>query len=103
VLLLIVVRYFNMNMKETKLKGLSDSRFGSMIFLLRMSGIPFRMNKVSTIYAVYMRTLIICATTTYLGMFIDVYVHREDLGLAMTTIRGLLSCTNIMWTFSSCR
>ena len=61
------------------------------------------MNKVSTLYALYMRTLIICATTTNLGMFIDVYVHREDLGLAMTTMRGLMSCTNVMWTFSNCR
>lgn len=102
-LLLIAVRYFNMNIKETKLKGLLESRFGWMIFLLRMSGIPLKMNKVSTIHAVYMRTVIICVTTTYLGMFIDVYVHREDLGRAMKSMRALISCTNVMWIFSNFR
>jgi len=43
VLHLIQVRYFNMNRKEPKLKGLSESRFGSMIFFLRMAGIPLMM------------------------------------------------------------
>jgi len=100
-----VVHYFNMSRKEIKLKGLSESRFGSMIFLFRMAGIPFKRNKVSTIYAIYMITFIVrvCATTTYLGMFIDVYVHREGLGLAMTTMRVLISCKNVMWIFSNCR
>jgi hypothetical protein len=91
-----------MNRKETKLKGLSGSRFGSTI-LLRIAGIPFQMKKISTIYAIYMRTVIICTSTTYLGMFGDVYVHRDDLGRAMTTVRALIPFTNIMWIFSYCR
>jgi len=96
------LHYFNMNRKETKLKGLSGSRFGSTI-LLRIAGIPFQMKKISTIYAIYMRTVIICTSTTYLGMFGDVYVHRDDLGRAMTTVRALIPFTNIMWIFSYCR
>ena len=36
VLFLIAVYYFLMNIQETKLKGLSESRFGSMIFILRI-------------------------------------------------------------------
>jgi len=92
-----------MNRKEPKLKGLSEIRFGSMIFLLRLVGIPFKMKKVSTIYAVYMITVTICASASYLGMVVDVYIHREDLARAMTTMRGLLSFTNIIWIFSNCR
>ena len=91
-----------MNRKETKLKGLSERRFGSMIFLLRMAGIPCKMKKVKPIYAIYMRTVLICASTTYLGMCVDVYVHCEDMGRAMTTMRALFSLTNIMWIFSNC-
>jgi hypothetical protein len=102
-LFLIVVHYFLTNMQETKLKGLSESRFGSMIFLLRMAGIPFRMKKISTIYAIYMVTVIICASTTYIGFFVDAYMHREDLGLTMTTVRLLLSISNVMWIFSYSR
>ena len=97
------LHYFNMNIKETKLKGLSGSRFGSMIFLLRMAGIPIQMKKISTIYAVYMRTVIVCASTTCLGMLGDVYVNRDVLGSAMTTIRGLIAFTNAMWICSICR
>jgi len=92
-----------MNRKEATLKGLSGSRFGSTIFLLRMAGIPFQMKKISTIYAIYMRTVIICFSTTYLGTFGDVYVHRDDLLRAMATVRALLPFTNVMWIFSYCR
>jgi len=94
---------FNMNRKERKLKGLPGSRFGSMIFLLRMVGIPCKMKKMSTVYSIYMITLITCASTTYLGMLGDLYVHRDDLGRAMTTMRALISFTNVMWIFSICR
>jgi hypothetical protein len=81
----------------------SQGRFGSMFFLFRMAGIPFKMEKISTIYAIYMITVLLSASTTYLGMFVDVYIHREDLALAMTTVRGLIAFTNIMCIFLSCR
>jgi len=97
------LHYFNMNRKETKLKGLSGSRFGSMIFLLRMAGISFQMKKISTIYAIYKITAIVCVSTTYLGMLGDVYANRDDLGRAMTTMRTLISFTNGVWILSICR
>ena len=93
------LHYFNMNKKETKLNGLSESRFGSMILLLRLAGIPFQMKKISTIYAIYTITVIICTSTTYVGLLGDVYVHRDDLGRAMTSIRALFSFTNAAWLF----
>jgi hypothetical protein len=92
-----------MNRKETKLKGLSESRFGSMIFLFRMAGIPFKTKKIPTIYAFYMITVIICFSTTYLGLSVDVYIHWDDLGRAMTTVRVLIPFTNIIWIYSYCR
>jgi hypothetical protein len=88
-----------MNMQETKLKGLSESRFGSMIFLLRMAGIPLKMKKIKPIYAIYVVTVTICSCSTFIGMFVDAYIHRDDLGRAMTTIRALISITNVMWIF----
>jgi len=88
-----------MNIQETKLKGLSESRFGSMIFLLRMAGIPLKMKKLKPIYSIFMVTVIICSFSTVTGMFVDAYINRGDLGRAMTTIRGLFSVTNVMWIF----
>jgi hypothetical protein len=92
-----------MNTKGTKLKGLSERRFGPMIFLFKMAGIPVQMKKISTIYGVYMITVIICTFSTFIGMFVDVYIHWDDLGRAMTTIRALIPFTNNMWIYSDCR
>ena len=103
VLLLIAVRYFSMNIQDPKQKGLSEIRFGSMIFLFRMAGIPFKFKKVSISYAVYMITVVICSYSTFIGMSIDVYIHWNDLGRVMTTVRTLIPITNIMWMYSYCR
>jgi hypothetical protein len=86
-----------------EIKNLSESRFGLVISLFRLGGIPFKMNEISTIYAIYMYILIICSCTTYLGMFVDVYIHRDELGRAMTDMRVLFPMTNIMWIYTYCR
>ena len=92
-----------MDSEKIILKTQTDRRFGSIISLFRFSGIPFHKKKMSIIYAIYMRTLIICASTTYLGMFFDVYAHWDDLGRAMTTMRSLIPITNFMWIYTYCR
>jgi hypothetical protein len=97
------VHYFNMNTEKPELKGLSEIRFGSMIFLFRMAGVPFQMKKMQTIYAVYMVTVLICSCSTFIGMSVDAYIHRDDLGRALTTIRVLIPITNIIWVFLNCR
>ena len=74
-----------------------------MIFLLRMAGIPLKMKNISTIYNIYMKTVIICSCSMIVGMFVDVYIHRYDLGRSMTTMRVLISLMNVMWIFSYCR
>jgi len=103
VLLLIVVYYLNMYRQETKLKGLSEFRFGSMIFLLRMAGIPMKMKKIKPIFSIYMVTMTICSFCTFIGEFFDAYVQRDDLGRATKTIRTLFSFQNIMWIYLYCR
>jgi len=92
-----------MESENIKLKTLTDRRFGSIILLFRLAGIPFHIKKMSIIYAIYMRTVIICASTSYIGMFVDVYVHRDDLVRAMTNMRVLITVTNTMWIYTYCR
>ena len=81
----------------------SDRRFGFIILLFRFGGIPLHIKKMSLIYFIYMRMAIICASMTYLGMVFDVYVHRDDLGRAMTTMRMLIPVTDIMWIYTYVR
>jgi kynurenine formamidase len=92
-----------MNTEKSKLKGLSQTRFSSLIFLFRMAGIPFQMKKISTIYAAYMVTVVICSFSTFIGTFVDVCIHWDDLGRAMRTMRVFIMFTNVMWLFSNCR
>jgi hypothetical protein len=86
-----------------EVKRLSNVRFGSIIFLLRLAGIPFQMKKMSKLYAIYMITVIFCTCTTFVGMFFDVYIHRDDLENSMTSIRLSIGFTNALWTFFYCR
>ena len=82
---------------------MSNSRFGSIIFLVRLAGIPFKMKKMSTLYAIYMITAISCTCTTVIGMFVDVYIHRDDLGHVMKNIRASFTLTNDLWVLFYCR
>jgi hypothetical protein len=91
-----------MNTAEPKLNGLSDIRFASIIFLFRLAGIPFKLKNVSTIYAVYMKTMIICSCSMFIGMFADVCVHWDDLGRAMKTMRVLIGIGNVIWIHFYC-
>ena len=101
--ILCKVLYFYMDNEITKVKGLSNSRFGPIIFLLRLTGIPLKMKKMSTLYAIYMVTVIFCTCTTFVGMLVDVYIHRDDFGHVMTNIRTLIGFTNVLWMFFYCR
>jgi hypothetical protein len=92
-----------MDNEVPEIKGLSNSRFSSIIFLLRLAGIPFKMKKISTLYTIYMITVISCTCTTFVGMFFDVYIHRDDLGHVMTNIRVSIAFTNFIWMFLYCR
>jgi len=92
-----------MNRQEPKLKGLSEFRFGSMIFFFRFAGISLKKKRISAIYTVYMVIAIICSCITFIGMFVDVYIHWDDLGRAMKTMRVLIPFTNGMWIFLNCR
>jgi hypothetical protein len=89
-----------MDIQESKLKGLSECRFGSMIYLVRMAGIPLKMKNLKPIYILYMVTVTIFSFSTFIAVSVDAFIHRNDLRRAMTTIRVLLSITNVMWIFS---
>ena len=85
------------------MNSLSERRFGLIVFLLRSAGIPFQMKKISTIYSVYMTTVIICGFATYIGLLLDGYVHLEDLERTMSSMRVFSPVTNALWLYIYCR
>jgi hypothetical protein len=92
-----------MEREETIIKGLSENRFSSVILFLRLGGIPFKMKNTSNLYIIYMVTVIICTCSTFLGLCVDVYLHRDDLGHVMTTVRVLSGMSSLVWIYFSCR
>jgi hypothetical protein len=92
-----------METKESKVKGQSEISFNSIIFFLRLAGIPFKMKRMSTLYAIYTITVIICTYRTLIGMFVDVYIHRDDLARVMTNLRILTGMSSLVWNYFSCR
>jgi hypothetical protein len=92
-----------MEREEPKLMKLSEIRFSWIIFFLRLAGIPFKIKKMSILYAIYMITVIICTCSTYVSMFADVYMHRDDLSHVMTNLRVLIGVTLVLWIYLSCR
>jgi hypothetical protein len=89
--------------EETKVKRQSEIRFRSIIFFLRLAGIPFKMKRMSTLYAIYMITVNICTYSTLTGMFVDAYIHRDDLARVMTNLRILTGMSSLVWIYFSCR
>jgi len=102
-LILFQRHYFYMKTEEQKTKRLLESRFNSIIFLLRLAGIPLKMKKISNIYTMYMLTAIFSTCTTVLGMIVDVCIHRDDLGLIMKNIRVLIAVVNNLWIYAYAR
>jgi hypothetical protein len=92
-----------MEREESKVKELSEGRFNAIIFLLRLAGIPLNMKKMSTIYAIYMISVIFSAYCTFLGMIPDIYLRSDYLGHAMTNIHLLIMMTNVAWIYFACR
>jgi hypothetical protein len=94
---------FYMKTEDQKTKRLLQSRFNSIIFLLRLAGIPLKMKKISITYTIYMITATFCTCTTFLGMFVDVCKHRDDLGHVMKNIRVLIAMVNNWWIYAYAR
>ena len=92
-----------MKSKDTQMESLFESRFGSVVLLFRIAGIPFKIKKPSTLYTIYMITVIFCTSITFVGMIVDMYVNRHNLRHAVTNIRASIPATNIVWVWCYCR
>ena len=90
-----------MGIEGPKLKKQSNNYINSIVFFFRLAGVPFNMKKISVIYALYMTTLMSCTCSTFIGMVASVYVHRDDLGHVMTSMRVLmpLMCDIIVYVY----
>ena len=87
----------------SQMESLSEIRFSSVVLLFRIAGIPLKIKKMSTLYTIYMITVIFCTGTTFVGMIADVYVHRDNLRHTVTNIRVSITATNMICIWCYCR
>jgi ABC-type Co2+ transport system permease subunit len=77
--------------------SLIESRFKVFLFLLRMGGIPINMKSVSRINAVYNASLFWGFYITNILVGVDLFVHRNQLSLAMKIFRQYLGMLMVTW------
>ena len=86
-----------MKRKVSQMERLSESRFSSVVLIFRIAGIPLKIKEMSTFYTIYMITVIFCTSSTFVGMIVDVYLHRDNLLQAVTNNPLLIASTNAVW------
>jgi hypothetical protein len=92
-----------MEIEEEKLKTTSQICFSFVVFFFRFAGVPFNINQISNIYAIYIITVVICSCTTFVGLLADMYIHMDDLGHIMTSMRVLIPLMNTLFIYFYCR
>jgi hypothetical protein len=83
------------NVKSDKLQesDLSQRRFGTILLLFKLAGIPLNTHSVSGARSVYSVTTAACHYFTCVSCFMDVYVNRNDFEELVKSIRLCLSMT----------
>jgi hypothetical protein len=71
--------------------GLSERRFGTILLLFKLAGIPLNTCSVSRIQSVYNITTAMCYYVTCASCFMDLYVNIDNFEVLMRSIRLCLS------------
>jgi hypothetical protein len=83
-------------MKSVTLKmksegDLSQRRFGTILLLFKLAGIPLNTHSVSRLQSVYNITAAVCYYVTVASCFMDLHVNRNNVEELMMGIRLCLS------------
>jgi hypothetical protein len=89
--------------KTTTYNSLSETRFKTILFLLRTVVIQLNMKSVPKIKVVCNIVLISCFYVTFVCMHMDSFVNRHDLVNVMRKISMLIETYLLMWIHFSLR
>jgi hypothetical protein len=89
--------------KTTTYNNLSETRFKTLLFLLRSAGIQVNMKSVPKVNVVCNIVLISCFYVNFVCLHMDSFVNRHDLVKLMKKICILLEAYLLMWIHSSLR
>jgi hypothetical protein len=67
--------------------GLARSRFGTVLFILKLAGIPLNTKSISPVHSAYNTATVVCFYITCVSSFMDILVNKDNLEELMKTIR----------------
>jgi hypothetical protein len=83
--------------------NLNESRFKTLLFVLRLGGIPLNIKSVSAVNTLYNATIILCYYVTMMCLYMDTFVHRHHLVQAMKKLRVIMGMQGCVWMHFSLR
>jgi hypothetical protein len=92
-----------MNNEVASGDSLTERRFKTLLYLLRLVGIPLNIKSVSAVNIMYNATFIVCYYITMISLYTDTYVHRHELVHVMRKIHVLLGMNLVAWIHFSLR
>jgi hypothetical protein len=84
-------------------RDMSERRFRTLFFLMRLGGVPFNMKNISTVHAIYNGVVVLCMYVTFFSVIMDTIVSRQNLEETMNNVRVVYGFGVITWMYSSVR
>jgi hypothetical protein len=84
-------------------KDLSERRFRTLFFVMRLAGIPFNMKTISIIHVTYNGVVVMCFCVTYFSVIMETVISRQNLRETMNNVRAAYAFGLITWTYFSVR
>lgn len=88
---------------EVSYKNRSETRFKILLLLLRMIGIQINVKKIARVNVAKKVAFLLCFYTTVLSLYMDTFVHRNQLTEFMKKLRLLIGMHLVVWMHFSLR
>jgi len=82
---------------------LNQSRFKTLLYFLRLGGIPLQIKSVSKLNSLYKTVCVTCYYGSFMCGFVDTFVHRHDLSEAVKKLRINFAMLLVAWMHFSLR
>jgi hypothetical protein len=83
--------------------NLNQNRFKTLLYFLRLGGIPLQIKSLSKVNRLYKTVCVVCYYSSFTCAFMDTFVHRYDLTEAMKKVRVFFAMSLVAWMHFSLR
>lgn len=97
---------YTQNESKTEVQSdnkLNHSRFTTLLYFLRLGGIPLQITSISKVNNLYKTVCVVCYYGSLMCAFMDTFDHRHELTEAMKKLRVFIAMSNVAWMHFSLR